>query len=117
MTSYEAINAANIVLGVQSTTGHESILLNTPFILLQWEDIPDLHGYIYYKVVYPVSSPELLYERIRKLLNDTEYRSTFEEKRELYLQEKFCLPLGESGNRCINLIDRIINEPNTNVVS
>jgi hypothetical protein len=109
MESYEVINAAELTMCVQSTTGMETILMGKKLIYLDWIDQPDIMGFKSNNVACVVRNHNELIEGIIKTLEDERYKKLLTEKRMDYLKERYCFPLHESGTRCISHIKRIVD--------
>ena len=85
-SAYEVINAADLVITMQSTTGLEAILLNKPLIMINITGREDWVNYASSGAAYRVASKEELAVAIKELLTNNETAAHYEKMRLEYLK-------------------------------
>jgi len=85
--AYEIMNASDLVITMQSTTGLEAILLEKPLIMVNITDREDYVNYASSGAACRVSRREGLVPAVQSLLHDHETAEHFRRTRKQYLKE------------------------------
>lgn len=104
MTSYEAINAADLVITSHSTTGLEAIYLDKPLITVNFTGRPDYDDYASSGAAWPIRRRDDLGNAVRELLRNPEAGKPLREGRLLYKARNPYFESASSTKRCAEII-------------
>jgi len=110
MNSLEMISIADIIVGVHSKVSFETILLNKKYLLLQWNNLPDMMKLIEYEVCNVSFGPEDLDLNLDSLLS-VDYEKNYMIRRENYLKNMYVYPYDKCLDRLLKVFEKIIEMP------
>ena len=109
-SAHEIINASDVVITLQSTTGLEAIYLGKPLIVLNLTGRKELTDYVSSGAAYPARSKEELTAAIRVLVEQKAALSeNYQEAQARYLCDSLSCP-GKSASRCADVIINLSND-------
>lgn len=108
-SAYDIINAADLVITMQSTTGLEAILLNKPLIVVNMTGRTDTANYATSGAAYPVRKKEDLPIAIKDLLYDEEVSAHYDKMRRQYLRQNLSY-VHESAARTADVVMQLSNK-------
>ena len=113
MNALEMISISDLVVGVHSKVSFETILSNKKYLLLQWNQVPDLMKLIEYNVCCQVSfNSQDINDKLKRSLFDP-VDDSYLLNRKRYLQDMYVYPYDKSSDRLLNVFDQIIKKPNS----
>jgi hypothetical protein len=110
MNSLEMISISDLVVGAHSKVSFETILLNTKYLLLQWNENPDQMKLIEYNVCQVSFNSQDINEKLKRSLFNP-FDDIYLLNRKRYLQEMYVYPYDKSSERLLNVFDQIIKKP------
>mgnify|MGYP000450982487 CR=1 FL=1 len=107
MNSLEMISISDLVIGVHSKVAFEVILLNKKYLLLQWNELPDMMKLIQYNVCQISYNVNDIENKLKKSLL-VPINNNYIHNRERYIHEMYVYPYEESQNRLLKVFNSIM---------
>jgi UDP-N-acetylglucosamine:LPS N-acetylglucosamine transferase len=107
---HKTLCASDLVITIYSTTALESMILDKPVLIVNFEKGPDRVPYVRSGAALGVYDEKDLEEGIKKALYDREIREKLEKARKDFVYDYSYIQDGKATERVVNLITRMIEE-------
>ena len=105
-------NSSLVISSLFSSAALDAVIFNKPVITLNFYKREDLIPFAQRGVALSVSTPEELYEAVKRIFVDKKLRDYFASNRKSFIYDYACNLDGKSTQRVINLIKKACNKSN-----